>query len=44
MSELNVDAGNALNTKEGRDGLKSHMKMGPVNVVFTKKDGTERVM
>lgn len=24
--------------------LKSHLKFGPVTVVFTKKDGTERVM
>ena len=24
--------------------LKSHLKHGPVTVIFTKKDGTERVM
>ena len=24
--------------------LKSHLRMGPVTVTFTKKDGTERVM
>ena len=34
----------AMNTKEGRDWLKSHLRMGPVQVTFTKKDGTERVM
>ena len=33
-----------LTTQEGRDWLKSHLRMGPVNVVFTKKDGTEREM
>ena len=27
-----------------RTWLISHMKMGPVTVTFTKKDGTERVM
>lgn len=34
----------AMNTPEGRDWIKSHLKMGPVKVTFTKKDGTERVM
>ena len=34
----------AMNTPEGRDWLKSHLRMGPVNVTFTKKDGTERLM
>lgn len=29
---------------EFRTWLVSHMKMGPVTVTFTKKDGTERVM
>lgn len=33
-----------MNTPEGRDWLKSHLRMGPVKVTFTKKDGTERVM
>jgi hypothetical protein len=33
-----------LATQEGRDWLKSHLKMGPVYVTFTKKDGTERKM
>lgn len=33
-----------MNTPEGRDWLKSHLKMGPVKVTFTKKDGSERVM
>lgn len=31
-------------TEEGRHWLKSHMRMGPMKVTFTKKDGTERVM
>ena len=34
----------AMNTKEGREWLKSHLKMGPMSIVFTKKDGTERTM
>lgn len=34
----------AMNTPEGRDWLKSHLRMGPVKVTFTKKDGSERVM
>jgi WYL_2, Sm-like SH3 beta-barrel fold len=34
----------SMNTPEGRDWLKSHLRMGPVKVTFTKKDGTERVM
>lgn len=29
---------------EGREWLKSMLQMGPVDVTFTKKDGTERVM
>lgn len=29
---------------EFRKWIISHMKMGPVSVTFTKKDGTERVM
>lgn len=33
-----------MNTAEGRDWLKSHLRMGPVKVTFQKKDGTERVM
>lgn len=31
-------------TKLFKKWLKSHLKYGPVTVVFTKKDGTERVM
>lgn len=31
-------------TEEGRDWLISHLKYGPVDVTFTKKDGTERTM
>ena len=27
-----------------RDWIKSHLKMGPVTVTFSKKDGTERTM
>lgn len=33
-----------LATTEGREWLKSHLRMGPVKVVFTKKDGTDREM
>ncbi len=33
-----------LATQEGRDWLKSHLKMGPVKVTFTKKDGSVREM
>jgi len=33
-----------FNTDEGRAWLASHLKMGPVDVTFTKKDGTERTM
>lgn len=31
-------------TKLFKKWLKSHLNCGPVTVVFTKKDGTERVM
>lgn len=41
---INVDAGHALNTTEGRDWLKSHLRMGPLKVTFVKKDGSERLM
>ena len=37
-------SGMSLATQEGRQWLKSHLIMGPVTVVFTKKDGTERRM
>jgi hypothetical protein len=33
-----------FNTDEGRNWLTSHLKFGPVEVTFTKKDGTERTM
>ena len=33
-----------LATEEGRKWLQSHLRMGPVKVTFTKKDGSERVM
>lgn len=33
-----------FNTKEGREWLKSMLRMGPVDVTFTKVDGTTRVM
>jgi len=33
-----------FNTDEGRTWLTSHLKLGPVDVTFTKKDGTERTM
>jgi hypothetical protein len=35
---------NEFNTEAGRDWIVSHLKMGPVKVTFTKKDGSERVM
>jgi hypothetical protein len=35
---------NEKDTKIFKKWLKSHLKYGPVTVVFTKKDGTERVM
>jgi len=31
-------------TKVFKKWLRSHLKFGPVTVIFTKKDGTERVM
>lgn len=34
----------AFNTTEGRNWLISMLKMGPAKVIFTKKDGSERVM
>lgn len=34
----------AFDTQEGRDWLKSHLRLGPVIITFVKKDGTERVM
>lgn len=33
-----------FSTPEGRNWLISHLKMGPVNVTFLKKDGSKRVM
>jgi hypothetical protein len=33
-----------LETIEGKEWIVSHLKMGPVKVTFTKKDGTSRVM
>jgi len=41
---ITTSAEKPLTTVEGRDWLKSHLRMGPVKVVFTKKDGTERTM
>jgi hypothetical protein len=35
---------NEKDTKLFKKWLKSHLAFGPVTVVFTKKDGTERVM
>jgi hypothetical protein len=35
---------NEKDTKLFKKWLKSHLKHGPVTVIFTKKDGTERVM
>lgn len=34
----------ALHTPEGREFIMSHLRMGPMKVTFTKKDGTERIM
>jgi len=31
-------------TEEGRNWLTSHLMLGPVDVTFTKKDGTTRTM
>jgi len=39
-----VDTKPPFATKEGRNWLISHLKMGPVKVTFIKKDGTERTM
>lgn len=33
-----------MTTPEGRKWLKDMLHVGPVNVTFTKKDGTERLM
>jgi hypothetical protein len=33
-----------LATKEGREWLQGHLRMGPMAIVFTKKDGSEREM
>lgn len=33
-----------FNSEQGRDWLVSHLKYGPVDITFTKKDGTERTM
>ena len=41
---ITTSAEKPLTTTEGRDWLKAHLRMGPVKVVFTKKDGTERTM
>ena len=35
---------NEFNTPAGREWLISMLKMGPVEITFTKKDGTERIM
>lgn len=41
---VTTSAEKPLTTKEGREWLKSHLKMAPMVIVFTKKDGTEREM
>ena len=33
-----------LDTPEGRQWLIDMLKVGPVRITFTKKDGTERIM
>ena len=35
---------NEADLKLFKKWLRSHLKFGPVTVIFTKKDGTERVM
>jgi len=35
---------NEKDSKQFQKWLRSHLKFGPVTVIFTKKDGTERVM
>jgi len=42
--EYNIMTPNEFNTPEGRKWLTDMLKMGPVEITFTKKDGTERVM
>jgi len=47
MTEKNFKFDSALTDdqwQEFRKWIIGHMKMGPVSVTFTKKDGTERVM
>lgn len=47
MTEKNFNFNSSLTDdqwKEFRVWMISHMKMGPMTVTFTKKDGTERVM
>lgn len=34
----------AFNSKESRDWLVSHLKLGPMTIKFLKVDGTERTM
>jgi hypothetical protein len=41
---MNVFSGDSDDAKAGRDWLKSLLEENTVEVVFTKKDGTERVM
>ena len=33
-----------IDTPEGREWVVSMLKMGPMKITFTKKDGTERMM
>lgn len=35
---------NIFNSSKGKKWLISHLKLGPMKITFTKKDGTERVM
>jgi hypothetical protein len=41
---MNVFSGDSDDAKAGRDWLKGLLEENTVEVVFTKKDGTERVM
>jgi hypothetical protein len=42
--EKNVFAGNSKDAKEGREWLVGLLKERPVEIVFTKKDGNERLL
>lgn len=41
---MNNETPHTFDNKEAREWLKSMLQMGPVDVTFTKSDGTTRVM